>query len=491
VEFKEQTACSLFRLFEQGEISAVEIIKNFREFQGQRDKDLKAFVKTSWKRAEKKARALDEKRKRGEDLPPLSAVPIAIKDNIARLRETMTCSSNFLKGFFPGYSATVVEKLEEAGALIIGRTNMDEMAMGSTTETSVYHPTRNPHNLGKTPGGSSGGSAAAVGGGIVPVALGSETGGSVRQPASFCGNYGLRPTYGRISRFGLAAYASSLDQIGLFARDPDDLWRVFGVLAGKDKKDSTTVSGKGLERKGEAFDPEEIRVAFPREYMELVEDGEVEKRTFEVVEKLEKAGIKVEEISLTDPKKALGVYSVIATAEASSNLARFDGLRFGKGIEGEKNWEELIKKNREVGFGQEVKNRILLGTLFLSSQYREKFYDRAVQVRKEITQELDQLFCNFDLILSPATPMPAFNLGSRIESSLEKIMSDIMAIPGSLAGLPAISLPMGLNSEGLPLGLQLMAPRWKEGRLIDFSQFIREITGYREELKYFSEGGSE
>lgn len=490
MSLEKKSASYIFHLLKKGEISAREILKDCRERFNERDHNLNAFVATSWKRAEKKAKKIDEKRKAGEELPPLSGLPIAIKDNMARRRDPMTCCSNFLADFYPGYSATVVEKLEKAGAVIIGRTNMDEMAMGSTTEKSAFFPTRNPHDLHRVPGGSSGGSAAAVGGGIVPLALGSETGGSIRQPASFCGVYGLRPTYGRVSRFGLVAYASSLDQIGPFAADLDDLWLIFSQLAGKDERDQTTVVGKDLKRMGENFDHPGLRVALPREYLEKVDDEEISKRLERICVTLEKTGVKIEEVSLIDPIRALAVYSVIATAEASSNLARFDGIRFGPEPEGVDNWEDFIKKSRAEGFGEEVKNRIALGALVLSSEYRKDYFDRALMVREEIRKELEELWQRFDLILSPATPTPAFELGSGMEISLQKYMSDILAIPASLAGMPAISLPAGLNEDGLPLGLQLMGPMWSEPLLIDFAEFIKQITGFGAEVKFRAEGGS-
>jgi len=490
LNLENKSACYLFRLLKQGKISAIEILKDCKERFQERDHELNAFVATSWKRAEKKAKKIDEIRKTGEEIPPLSGIPVAIKDNVARRRDSLTCCSNFLADFYPGYSATVVERLERAGAIIIGRTNMDEMAMGSTTETSAFFPTRNPHNLHRVPGGSSGGSAAAVGGGIVPLALGSETGGSIRQPASFCGVYGLRPTYGRISRFGLVAYASSLDQVGPFAADLDDLWLVFCQLAGRDERDPTTVAGKKLQRGGENFNPPSLRVALPREYIEKVEDKEIIKRLEQVCGSLEQAGVKIEEVSLIDPAKALAAYSVIATAEASSNLARFDGIRFGPEPDGVHNWEDFIRKSRTEGFGDEVKNRIALGALLLSSAYREDYYDRALMVREVIREELEDLWQRFDLVLSPATPTTAFELGSGREVSLQKYLSDILAIPGSLAGMPAISLPAGLNEDGLPLGLQVMGPKWSEPLLLDFAEFISQITGFGAEVEFRAEGGS-
>ncbi len=460
---------------DKGDISAEEIISECQKEVSIRDPLIKGFIYTSWQRAREKARQIDQDRARGGDRPPLAGIPVAIKDNLARSGEPMTCCSRFLKGFYPGYTATAVSRLEKAGAIIIGRTNMDELAMGSSTENSCYFPTHNPHNPDYVPGGSSGGAAAGVGGGLVPLSLGSETGGSIRQPAAFCGVYGLRPTYGRVSRFGLTAYASSLDQVGPLSGNLEDLWLVLKEMAGPDELDATTLKEplKGPE------DPDDWRIGLPREYLEHIQDPEISRRVQEIAAELEKAGVVVEEISLSDPTRALAIYSSIVPAEASSNLARLDGIRYG--LQSDNNyetWEQFIRENRGKGLGEEVRNRIILGTKLLNPEGEEDFLARGQQARRELKEEMQAIFKEFDLILSPATPTPSFKMGSSPEHSLQRFMSDIFAIPASLTGLPALTVPAGLNSKKLPLAIQLMGPWGSEGRLLGLARLLERITGY-------------
>lgn len=460
---------------DKGDISAEEIISECQKEVSSRDPLIKGFIYTSLQKAREKAQDLDQKRSRGEDMPPLAGIPLAIKDNLARSGEPMTCCSRFLKGFYPGYTATAVSRLEKAGAIVVGRTNMDELAMGSSTENSCYFPTHNPHNPDYVPGGSSGGAAAVVGGGLVPLSLGSETGGSIRQPAAFCGVYGLRPTYGRVSRFGLTAYASSLDQVGPLSGNLEDLWLVLKEMAGPDELDATTLKEplQGPE------DPDDWRIGLPREYLEHTQDPEISRRVQEIAAELEKAGVVVEEISLSDPTRALAIYSSIVPAEASSNLARLDGIRYG--LQSDNNyetWEQFIRENRGKGLGEEVRNRIILGTKILNPEGEEDFLARGQQARRELKEEMQAIFKEFDLILSPATPTPPFKMGSSPEHSLQRFMSDIFAIPTSLTGLPALSVPVGLNSKKLPLAVQLMGPWGCEGRLLGLARLLERITGY-------------
>jgi len=425
-------------------------IKNYLERIKKQDK-YNAFLEIFEQRALNKAEELDERKKRGEKLGNLAGIPVAVKDNILVKGEKFTCGSKILEGFVAPYSATVVEKLEAADAVIIGRTNMDEFAMGSSTENSAYGPTKNPHDLKRVAGGSSGGSAAAVAGDLVPVALGSDTGGSIRQPAAFCGVLGFKPTYGAVSRYGLVAFASSLDQIGVFAKDPDLLESVFDVICGVDEKDETSHK-IDTSPKNVAFQRIEgyPKIGVPKEFLNCSQ---------EVREIFEKAlkGFNIVEISLPHTEYAVAVYYIVAPSEASSNLARFDGVRYGRRIEG----DDLIStysKTRGHGFGEEVKRRIMIGTFSLSSGYYDAYYLKAQKVRTLIAEDFRDAFKKVDYIVTPTTPTPAFKIGE-ITDPLSLYLQDVYTIPASLAGLPAISIPAGKTKDGLPVGLQIIGKR--------------------------------
>jgi aspartyl-tRNA(Asn)/glutamyl-tRNA(Gln) amidotransferase subunit A len=399
---------------------------------------------------------------------PLDGIPILLKDNIVQAGEPATCASRILEGFVSPYDATVTERLRAAGAVIVGRTNMDEFAMGSSTEQSVYGPSHNPWDPSRACGGSSGGSAAAVAAGLVPLAFGSDTGGSIRQPASFCGVAGLKPTYGRVSRWGLVAFASSLDQIGPFGRRVMDCAQALELIAGHDERDSTSLP-EPAPSLCERLDGEvsELVIGLPREY--FVEEGVdpgVLSRVHEAIAVLEKAGARFIEVSLPHTAYTIATYYLIATAEASSNLARFDGVRYGRRAEKVEDLQELYERSRSEGFGPEVKRRILLGTFVLSAGYYDAYYGKAQKVRTLIRRDFEQAFERCDLILTPTSPETAFALGAKSDDPLSMYLSDVYTVSANLAGLPGLSLPCGL-SDGMPVGLQLL------GRPLDEATILR------------------
>lgn len=411
-------------------------------------------------------------------------LPIAIKDNICIKNHPATCASRILEGFKPPYDATVIQKLKAAGFAIYGQTNMDEFAFGSSCENSCYFPTRNPWNLECVPGGSSGGSAAAVACGEAIWALGSDTGGSIRQPASFCGVVGLKPTYGRVSRYGLIAFASSLDQIGPFARDIEDCSFLLKAIAGYDPKDSTSANLPVPEfRLSLGKDIKGIKIGVPKEYFSLSKAHHTEGITQEVkyaveeaIEQLKKLGAEVSEVSLPHTEYAVAVYYILATAEASSNLARFDGVQYGLRAEGADNLIEMYKRTRQAGFGSEAKRRIMLGTYVLSHGYYEAYYLRALKVRALIANDFADVFRDFDCIITPTSPTPAFKLGEKIQNPLAMYLSDIYTISINLAGLPAISIPCGFSPGGLPIGLQIIARSFDEEMLFRVAHCYEQNT---------------
>jgi aspartyl-tRNA(Asn)/glutamyl-tRNA(Gln) amidotransferase subunit A len=397
----------------------------------------------------------------------LAGVPIAIKDNICVKGLQTSCGSRILGQYQPPYSATVIERLQAAGAVIVGKTNCDEFAMGSSNENSAFGPVRNPWDLERVPGGSSGGSAAAVAAGIVPVALGSETGGSVRQPAALCGIAGLKPTYGRLSRYGLVAFASSLDNVAVFGRTSRDVAAVLGVMAGRDENDATSadvevpdyLAALTKEMKG-------VRLGVPRALLGDGLDQEVREKVLSAIEAYQEMGAEIVEIELPHSKYSIAVYYIIATAEASSNLARFDGVRYGFRAEEAKTLREMYKRTRDEGFGAEVKRRIMLGTYVLSSGYYEAYYRKAQQVRTLLREDYRRAFLKCDAIAMPTTPTPAFMLGEKVDDPLSMYLNDIYTCTANLVGNPGISIPCGLSSEGLPVGLQLLGPHWSEAALL-------------------------
>jgi aspartyl-tRNA(Asn)/glutamyl-tRNA(Gln) amidotransferase subunit A len=415
----------------------------------------------------------------------LSGVPLAIKDNILTKGLETTCGSRILKGYFPPYDATVVSRLKNAGAIILGKTNCDEFAMGSSTENSAFQQTRNPWNTDHAPGGSSGGSAAAVASGLAFGALGSDTGGSVRQPAAFCGVVGMKPSYGRISRYGLVAFGSSLDCIGTFTRSVDDAALLLNVIAGHDRRDSTCSSQDvpdyiSMIRNRSGM----LRIGLPREYFDNGLDPQVDSALRTTLRKIEEQGrVELISISLPHTEYAIAAYYVIATAEASSNLSRFDGVRYGYRAE-HKSLREMYAKSRSEGFGAEVKRRIMLGTFALSTGYYDAYYMQASKIRTRIAEDFKKAFSQVDLICTPTTPGPAFRLGERINDPLSMYLSDVYTVTMSLAGLPAISVPCGVHSSGLPIGLQITGNYFDEAGVLSFAHsYLREFPLSMPELQ--------
>ena len=410
----------------------------------------------------------------------LFGVPVAIKDNICIEGRPTTCASKILEGFRPPYNATVINKLKDEGAMLIGRANMDEFAFGSSCETSCYGPTKNPWDTKRIPGGSSGGSAAAVGAGEAIMALGSDTGGSIRQPASLCGVVGLKPTYGRVSRYGLIAFASSLDQIGPITKDVRDSALLLSAIAGYDPKDSTSVDVKVPDyTKSLVNDVKGLRIGIPKEYFVKGIDKEVKESVLTAIKRLEELGAKAEEVSLPHTKYAVNTYYIIAPAEASSNLARFDGVQYGLQKPG--TLLQMYKETRNAGFGNEAKRRIILGTYVLSSGYYDAYYLKALKVRTKMKEDFDKAFKKFDCIITPTSPTPAFKIGEKAGDPLSMYLSDVFTIPANLTGLPAISIPCGFAKGNLPIGLQIMAKPFAEETLFRVAYTFQENTGFHKE----------
>ncbi len=428
---------------------------------------LNAFLTLTQEKALARAKTLDTQLSNDLEMPSLFGVPIAVKDNICTEAVRTTCGSKILENFIPPYSATAITKLEEAGAIIIGKTNCDEFAMGSSNENSAYGPVHNPWDLTCVPGGSSGGSAAAIAADLCVVALGSDTGGSVREPASFCGVFGLKPTYGRVSRYGLVAFGSSLDQIGQFGKTTSDVARVLSVVAGRDLHDATSsncdVPNYLASLNG---DIKGLRVGIPKEAFGIGLSKDVKSVVETAIKNLEALGAITVEVTLPHSEYAIADYYIIATAEASANLARFDGVRYGFRAENNKNLSDLYRYTRDLGFGAEVKRRIMLGTYVLSSGYYDAYYLKAQKVRTLIEQDFHSAFAQCDIIAMPTAPIPAFKLGEKTEDPLEMYLADIYTVTLNLAGVPGLSMPCGFSREGLPIGCQLVAPHFQEAKLL-------------------------
>jgi aspartyl-tRNA(Asn)/glutamyl-tRNA(Gln) amidotransferase subunit A len=459
--------------------SAREVVESSLKAVEGLNKNLNAFITVLKDSALNSADAVDKKVKAGQPLGPLAGVPIAIKDNIMIKGARTTCASKILGDYIAPYNATVIEKLMAADAVFIGKTNMDEFAMGSSTEHSAFGLTRNPWNKDFIPGGSSGGSAVAVAARSVPISLGSDTGGSIRQPASLCGILGMKPTYGRVSRYGLVAFASSLDQIGPFTHDPEDMALVLSVISGQDERDSTSVD--------QAVPPFEkeisagirgLKIGIPKEYFLAGIDSEVEKAVREAAAVIKKLGGEIHEISLPNSDMALAVYYILAPSEASSNLARFDGMRYGFRSPNASNLIEQYGFDRRDGFGPEVKRRIMIGTYALSSGYYDAYYSKAQKVRTLIKQDFVNAFKKVDVILTPVAPTPAFKIGEKVDDPLTMYLSDIFTIPANLAGIPGISVPCGFSSKGLPIGVQFYADCFKDASLVRLSNAYLKETGW-------------
>jgi len=464
---------------DSGETRSVALVEQSLDRAARVGGALGAFTRLRGEEARAEAEAADARRRAGRSLSPLDGIPVAIKDNLVRRGEVTSCASRILEGYVSPYSAGVIERLDAAGAISIGSTNMDEFAMGSSSEHSIYGPVRNPWDPARTPGGSSGGSAAAVAAGIVPVAIGSDTGGSIRQPASFCGVVGLKPTYGRVSRWGLVAYASSLDQVGAFGRSAADVATVLEVIAGHDARDSTSLP-EPPPRCAEALDGDVsgLVVGIPREY--FVEQGvspEVVQSVRAAIEELEAAGAKTREVSLPTSEFAVAAYYLVATAEASSNLARYDGVRYGYRARNVNGLADLYQRSRSEGFGDEVKLRIVLGTYVLSAGYYEAYYRKAQQVRTLVRRDFERAFSACDVIATPTAPELPFRLGERAEDPLRMYLGDVYTVSANLAGLPGVSLPCG-SADGMPIGLQLLAPPLEEAKLLRVADAYQRRTDH-------------
>jgi len=472
------TAHELHGLLSNKEISAEELNKAvFDRIEAVEDK-IGAYICRTKEYALERALAVDRQIKNGEKIAPLSGIPVAIKDNICTNGISTTAGSRILSGFIPPYSATVVNKLDAAGAVLTGKTNMDEFAMGSSTENSAFLTTHNPWDTGRVPGGSSGGSAAAVSAGEVICALGSDTGGSIRQPAAFCGVVGMKPTYGAVSRYGLIAFASSLDQIGPLARDVTDCALMLNVICGHDPKDSTSADFAVPDYTG--FLNEDVRglkIGVPEEFMAEGIDPGMRASVESAMTLLENLGATVEYTNLPHNKYALSAYYLIAPAEASSNLARYDGVRYGYRAAAAEDVADMFIKTRSEAFGSEVKRRIMLGTYGLSAGYYDAYYLKALKVRTLIKEDFERALEKYDLLLSPTTPTPAFRFGEKVDDPLKMYLSDICTISVNLAGIPGISLPCGFV-DGMPVGLQLMGKYFDEGTLLRVAYTFEQNTDY-------------
>lgn len=465
---KKYSIKDLVNKIQNKEISCEEVIDFYiKEIEKKEDK-IDAFLLLDKENAIKKAKYLDEKIVKGEKVGLLAGIPIAIKDNMCTRGVKTTCASKMLEDFIPPYDATVIKKLELEDAILIGKTNLDEFAMGSSTENSAFKITKNPIDNSRVPGGSSGGSAAAVGGEMVPLALGSDTGGSIRQPASFCGIVGMKPTYGLVSRFGLIAFGSSLDQIGPFSMTVEDNAYLLNIIAGEDDNDGTTA--KNLEKKDYTKDIDSgikgMKIGIPKEFIE--EEGldpEIKEVVIKDIEILRELGADVEEFSLPSTKDGLAPYYIISSAEASSNLARFDSIRYGYRTKDYENVSELVEKSRSEAFGREVKRRIMLGTYALSSGYYDAYYNKAQKFRSKLKADFKEAFKKYDIIIGPVSPILPFKIGERCEDPTAMYLADIYTININLATVPALSMPGGKSSEGLPIGLQLIGDVFTEEKI--------------------------
>jgi len=478
MELYQYPAHRLHQLLLRGEASAREITGSVIQRIEAVEPQVEAYITLKAEEALKKAAEVDERLARGEQIGPLEGIPMGLKDNLCTRGIATTCGSKILADFVPPYDAFVTEKLRQAGTILLGKLNMDEFAMGSSTENSAFHPTRNPWDTTRVPGGSSGGSAAAVAAGEAVFALGSDTGGSIRQPASFCGTVGLKPTYGRVSRYGLVAFASSLDQIGTLTRDVTDAAFVLEVIAGHDRRDSTSVP-LNVPSYPDALtgDIHGLKVGVPAEYFAAGLEPEVKEALERSLRHLEELGAVVEETSLPTTEYALAAYYLVATAEASSNLARYDGTLYGWRARGTGDTIEMMVETRSKGFGDEVKRRIMLGTYALSAGYYEAYYNKALQVRTRVRQDFDRALAKYDVLATPTAPLTAFPLGERVNDPLAMYLTDICTIPVNLAGLPALSLPCGL-SGGLPVGLQLIGKPFDEATILKVAYNYEQAAGF-------------
>lgn len=480
----ELTVHELQEKLKSKELTVTEITKAYVDRINEKEKDVQAFVTTLTDEAMKQAKDVQTKIDNGENTGDFAGIPIGIKDNMCTKGVKTTCASKMLENFVAPYDATVIEKINKENMIDLGKLNMDEFAMGGSTEYSYFKKTRNPWNLNKVPGGSSGGSAAAVAANMVPWALGSDTGGSIRQPSSFCGVVGLKPTYGLVSRYGLVAFASSLDQIGPITKDVRDSAILLNLIAGYDKRDTTSVDMEKKDyTKALKNDVKGLKIAVPKEFFGEGINAEVKEKLEEAIEKYKELGATVEEISLDIANYALAAYYIIGCAEASSNLGRFDGIRYGYRTPEFKDLKEIYKKSRSEGFGSEVKRRIILGTYVLSSGYYDAYYKKAQQVRTLVMNEFNKAFEKYDVILTPTSPTVAFDIGAKSNNPLEMYLADICTVSVNIAGLPGISIPCGVDSQGMPIGMQLIGNRFQEETILNAAYTFEQAIKFRENYK--------
>lgn len=479
MEIHELTVHEMGELIKSKKVSAVELTQLMLDRINEIDKEVNCFITVLNDEAIIRAKTVQERIDKGEVRSPLAGIPMAVKDNICTRGIKTTCASKMLENFVPPYDATVIEKLYYKDTVLLGKLNMDEFAMGSSTENSHLKVTRNPWDLNRVPGGSSGGAAAAVASGLTGFALGSDTGGSIRQPAAFCGVVGIKPTYGTVSRFGLVAFASSLDQIGAITRDVTDCALVLNAITGYDSMDSTCANIEYPDFTGALInDVRGVRVGIPKEYIGEGINPEVKKAVLDAAEVLRRLGAECEEFSLPMTEYAIPVYYIISSAEASSNLARYDGIKYGYRAEIYSDLSDLYKKTRSEGFGTEVKRRIMLGTYVLSEGYYDAYYKKALKVRTLIRSSFDDAFEKYDVVMGPTAPTTAYKMGEKRDNPLEMYLGDIYTVSANIAGLPALSIPCGFDSNNLPIGLQLMAKHFDEKTLLRVGYTFEQNTGF-------------
>lgn len=475
----EQPAHVLHDMLVNKEITSLELTQAVLARIDEVEGDVQAYLTITREEALAQAKAVDEKIAKGEEIAFLEGIPGAIKDNICTKGIKTTCASKILQKFVPPYDATVMQKLEAQNPVVLGKTNLDEFAMGGSTENSAYHPTCNPWNTDCVPGGSSGGSAAAVAAGTAVWALGSDTGGSIRQPASFCGVVGMKPTYGRVSRYGLVAYASSLDQIGPITKDVTDCAHILNIIAGRDEMDSTSLDVQVPDfTKALVQDVKGLKIGLPKEYFVKGMDPEVEAAVKNGVKELEKLGAEVVEISLPNTDYAISTYYLIAPAEAATNLARYDGVSYGERAEDASDLVEMMTKTRTQYLGEEVKRRIMIGNYALSAGYYDAYYLKALKVRRLVKEDYDKAFKYVDVIICPAAPSVAYKIGEKIANPLEMYLQDACTVPLNLAGLPGISVPCGYNKDKMPIGMQII------GKALDEETILRVAYTYEQSQSY-------
>ncbi len=478
MELYEYSAASLRSMMAEKQCSSTEVTKSVLDRITAVEDKVKAYITVLQDSALEQAAIIDKRRAAGETLAPLAGIPVGVKDNICTKGVKTTCASRILAEYLPPYSATVVNKLEAAGAVITGKLNLDEFAMGSTCENSSVYPTANPHDLSRVPGGSSGGSSAAVAAGECVVALGSDTGGSIRLPASYCGIVGLKPTYGTVSRYGAVAFASSLEQIGPMGRSVEDVALLYSTLCGEDKMDATTVSHQYPDFAQNLHTEVAGKIiGIPKEYFGGGVDAAVAATVMEAAKTLEKQGAILKEVSLPSTPHALAAYYIIACAEASSNLARFDGVRYGYRTAEYADLTEMYEKTRSEGFGDEVKRRIMLGTYVLSSGYYDAYYKRAKLLQQQVTAEFTQVFADCDCLITPTAPSVAGKLGDTATDPIKSYSADICTVTVNIAGLPAISVPCGKGEGGMPVGMQLIGAKFSEQLLMQMAYQYETVTG--------------